>query len=96
MSEQKETVFMDGFIFKRPKEGVPTFVKGHLSIKTSEAIAFLQKHDKGGWVNADLLASKDNTKLYFKLNVWEPPKTESPVGAPEFPKEDINPDDIPF
>lgn len=107
MSEQKETVFLDGFIFKRPKEGVPTFVKGHLSIKTSEAIAFLQKNDNNGWVNADLLASKDNSKLYFKLNTWEAPKKtetetndsalptyKAPAAEPEVPE--ISDADIPF
>tara|TARA_R110000851_G_scaffold284661_1_gene438224 strand:+ start:630 stop:950 length:321 start_codon:yes stop_codon:yes gene_type:complete len=89
MSEQK-TVFLDGFIFKRPKEGAPDFVKGELSIKVDEAIAFLQKNNKNGWINADLLASKDNTKLYFKLNTWEkpvdnaqPPVNTAPVNAGE-------------
>ena len=73
MSEQKETVFLDGFLFKRPRAGCPDFVKGEMSIKVEEAIAFLQKNAKNGWLNADLLASKDNTKLYFKLNTWEKP-----------------------
>ena len=99
MSEQKETVFLDGFIFKRPRAGAPDFVKGEMSIKVDEAIAFLQKNSKNGWVNADLLASKDNTKLYFKLNTWEKPKTETPAvdnKVPDFPEEEINPEDIPF
>ena len=88
MSEQKETVFLDGFIFKRPKEGAPDFVKGEMSIKVSEAIEFLQKNNKNGWINADLLASKDNTKLYFKLNTWEKPAdTSTPVKAGEDTRE---------
>lgn len=72
----EETIFLDGFMFKRPREGAPSFVKGALSIKVDEAIAFLQKHNNNGWVNADLLTSKDNSKLYFKLNTWKPEKTE--------------------
>jgi len=76
MSEQNEAVFLDGFIFKRPREGAPDFVKGSMSIKVSEAIEFLKKHDNNGWVNADLLASKDNSKLYFKLNTYKPPVKE--------------------
>jgi len=96
MSEQKETVFLSGFIFKRPKEGAPDFVKGEMSIKADEAIAFIQQHAKNGWVNADLLASKDNTKLYFKLNTWEKPvdAAQPPSQAPQAaPQAGTNPQD---
>ena len=99
MSEQKETVFLDGFIFKRPKEGAPDFVKGEMSIKVDEAVASLQKNAKNGWINADLLASKDNSKLYFKLNTWEKPvDATAPVNAGEDTREapPIAPEDIPF
>jgi len=93
MSEQTETIFGEGFIFKRPREGAPSFVKGSMSVKVSEAIAFLTKYQEKDWVNLDLLASKDNTKLYFKLNTYKPPV--APV-LPEYPVEAINPADIPF
>jgi hypothetical protein len=105
MSEQKETVFLDGFIFKRPREGAPDFVKGEMSIKADDAIAFIQKHTKNGWLNADLLASKDNTKLYFKLNTWEKPVDANAPVAPtpaqqvpagEQPPEVIDESSIPF
>ena len=96
MSEQKETVFLDGFIFKRPRGGAPDFVKGEMSIKADDAIAFIQKHTKNGWLNADLLASKDNTKLYFKLNTWEKPvdNAQPPSQAPQAPTQaGTNPQD---
>ena len=101
MSEQKETVFLDGFIFKRPRDGASDFVKGEMSIKADEAIAFIQKHTKNGWLNADLLASKDNTKLYFKLNTWEKPVDANapvaPTPAQQVPAgEQIAEGDIPF
>ena len=89
MSEQNETIFLNGFIFKRPRTGSPDFVKGEMSIKADEAIAFINQHAKNGWLNADLLASKDNTKLYFKLNTWEKPvdtaqpPSEAPQAAPQ-------------
>ena len=69
--EKKEVVFADGFIFKRPREGAPEFVKGALSIKVDEAIAFLQKHNNAGWVNLDLKNSQGG-KLYLQLNDWKP------------------------
>ena len=105
MSEQNETIFLNGFIFKRPRTGAPDFVKGEMSIKADEAIAFLQKNAKNGWVNADLLASKDNTKLYFKLNTWEKPVDANvpvaPTPAQQVPAgeqiaEVIDADSIPF
>jgi hypothetical protein len=86
MSEQ-ETIFASGFVFKRPHESAPKFVKGSLALKADEAIDFIKKHTKSdGWVNLDLLASKDNTKLYLKLNDFKPEKKE----------EEIKPEDIPF
>lgn len=101
MSEQnKEVVFLNGFIFKRPRAGAPDFVKGEMSIKVDEAITFLQANAKNGWINADLLASKDNTKLYFKLNTWEKPVDNAPATpAPvqQVPAgEQIADKDIPF
>lgn len=63
--------FAEGIIFKRPKEGAPEFVKGKLSIKVDEFIAYLKANENNGWVNLDLLLSKDKTKLYFTLNDWK-------------------------
>ena len=95
-NNKPDVVFLDGFIFKRPREGCPDFVKGEMSIKADEAIAFIQKHTKNGWLNADLLASKDNTKLYFKLNTWEKPvdTAQPPSQAPQAsPQAGTNPQD---
>ena len=106
MDNKPETVFLDGFIFKRPHEASPDFVKGNMAIKVDEAIAFLQKHKKAdGWVNADLLVSKDGQKLYFKLNTWEKPADATnpvPQASTVAPATDVatggavNPGDIPF
>ncbi len=94
MSEQQETIFGQGFIFKRPHDNAPAFVKGSMSVKVSEAIAFLQKYQDKDWVNLDLLASKDNTKLYFKLNTFKP-KAE-PGSAEVAPEDAIKPNDVPW
>lgn len=81
--EEKTTIFADGFIFKRAREGAPEFVKGSLSIKVEEAKAFLDKHNNDGWVNLDLLKSQKNT-LYLKLNDWKPTKEDFKKGAESF------------
>ena len=76
-----ETTFVDGLIFKKKKEGAPDFVKGSVSMKVDELKAFLDKHNNNGWVNADLLVSKDGQKLYFKLNDWKPAEeAKEPTG----------------
>lgn len=89
-----DTKFLPGFFFDRPREGSPAFVKGRMSIKAEEAIAFLKEAaNEKGYVNADLLQSKDGTKLYFSHNDWKP---ENKVEAPKYPSEDIDPKDVPF
>lgn len=104
-----DKIFPDGLIYKKPREGAPTFVKGSLSIKVPEFIAFLQKYQSnGGWVNLDLLNSEQKDTLYLTLNTYQP-KSETPVKAPispverslpnetiEYPADEINPEDIPF
>ena len=79
MSEEKrEVIFTEGFIFKKPGEHAPDFVKGEIAIKVDEFVAFLQKHKKSdGWVNLNLKKSKSG-KLYTDLNNWTPPTKEEP------------------
>jgi len=87
----QEKVFADGFSFKR-RAGAPDFVVGNISVKVDDAVAFLQKNAKGGWVNLDILTAKSG-KQYIELNQWEP------NGEVETKKQ-VNPvaqdDDLPF
>ena len=76
-------IFADGIIFKKPREGAPDFVKGSLSFKVEEAVAFLQKHNNKGWVNVDLLKSKTGT-LYLALNEWK--KEDSQKSIEDLPE----------
>lgn len=71
---ENEKKFADGFIFKR-NEKAPDFVIGNLSIKTAEAIQFLQQNDKKGWVNLSIKTSKAG-KHYIELDTYEPKKEE--------------------
>jgi hypothetical protein len=86
-----EKVFADGFSFKR-RAGAPEFVVGNISVKVDDAVTFLQKNAKGGWVNLDILTAKSG-KQYIELNQWEPDgQTQT--------KKQVNPvpqdDDLPF
>lgn len=86
-----EKVFADGFSFKR-RAGAPDFVVGNISVKVDDAVTFLQKNAKGGWVNLDILTAKSG-KQYIELNQWEP-NSETQT------KKQVNPvaqdDDLPF
>lgn len=63
--------WIDGLILKAPKEGSPDFVKGKVSVKVDNFKAYLDAKNNNGWVNIDLLESREG-KLYFKLNDWKP------------------------
>jgi len=88
----QEKVFADGFSFKR-RAGAPDFVVGNISVKVDDAVTFLQKNAKNGWVNLDILTAKSG-KQYIELNQWEP------NGEVETIKKQVNPvaqdDDLPF
>lgn len=74
--EQKETIFVDGMIFKKPREGAPTFVKGAVSINVKNFANFLKKYEHKEWLNIDLKQSREG-KLYLQLNTYEK-KVEKP------------------
>lgn len=98
MAEEK--IFADGFVFKR-NENAPDFVVGRISIKVNEAIEFIKKHEKNGWVNLgvktarsgnyyidlDTFESNDSSKKESAVNKYET-KSKAKVEEPE--------DDLPF
>jgi hypothetical protein len=77
MAEEK--IFADGFSFKR-NENAPDFVVGRVSIKVEEAIAFLNKNQKNGWVSLNTNKSKSGT-YYMELDTFVP-KTGSTTSQP--------------
>lgn len=101
-----EKTFAKGLFVKPPHERAPEFVKAILSIKVYEFIPFLEAHASGdGWVNLDI-KSAQSSKWYAELNTYKKtdtaienlektvePKTHNGI---EYPKDVINPDDIPF
>lgn len=66
MDNQK--TFAKGINFKRA-ENAPEFVVGKLSIKTDEAISFLNETSKNGWVNLDIKKAKSG-KFYIELDTY--------------------------
>lgn len=84
MSEQSPLA--KGIYFDKPREGAPDFVKGRISIKVEDAIEMLNeyKNDKG-YVNLDLLQSKDKKKLYLTVNTWKPEAAEATLDESDNP-----------
>ena len=88
---EKEKVFADGFIFKR-NEKSPDFVVGRVSVKVDEAIAFLRKYEKSGWVNLDVKTARSGN-FYMELDTFEP-KAKGKAPAPK--QADDSFEDVPF
>tara|TARA_R100000742_G_C4279058_1_gene102773 strand:- start:69 stop:347 length:279 start_codon:yes stop_codon:yes gene_type:complete len=85
-----EKIFADGFSFKR-QENSPDFVVGRVSVKCDEAIAFMKKHTKNGWLNLNIKYAKSG-KPYMELDTWEPTNKTQAVKEPVAQASD----DLPF
>jgi hypothetical protein len=72
---QDEKIFAEGFSFKR-QENAPDFVIGRVSIKVDDAITFMRKHEKGGWINLNAKYGRSGNP-YMELDVYEPKKPEA-------------------
>jgi len=67
MSDQESTL-PKGFFLKPPHTGAPTWIKGQIGIKVSDAIEYLKANENDrGYVNLDLKESKGG-KMYLDLN----------------------------
>ncbi len=77
MSNESEIEFVGGLFFKLPHENAPDFVKGGLSIKPKEMIAWLQSRVDEEWVNIALKVAKSG-KGYAALDTWKPKEASGP------------------
>lgn len=94
MSDNK---FINGLIVKAPSDNAPEYVKGRLSIKREELIAWLQS-ERGEWINADIKVSQGG-KWYAAVNDWKPSAGQErrpQSQAQPAPAGDFSDDDIPF
>ena len=90
-SDKKDKVFANGMMYKLPHPNSPAWVKGSISIKVTDFIAFLQTHQSDGWCNLDMKKSKEKGTIYFELNTWKPASKEETKGLGEGVKsEEIN------
>lgn len=80
-----EKIFIKGMSFKKPSEKAPEFIKGNISFKVDDFIAFAQANKtESGWLNVDLMKSREG-KLYLCLNTYKkgekvaPKEEEAPI-----------------
>lgn len=98
----EEKLFADGFSFKR-NENAPEFVAGRLSIKVDDAVNFMKKHQKNGWINLNVKKARTGN-FYLELDTYTPKGGESATEAKQMtnkaqsskkPIEDTE-EDLPF
>lgn len=92
---QEEKIFADGFVFKR-SENAPDFVVGRISIKVDDAVAFIQKHTKNGWVNLGVKQARSGN-YYMELDTFEANSSANPKSAVDkYQKKAVEEEDSPF
>ena len=74
----EEKIFADGFSFKK-RDNAPDFVVGRVSVKVDDAIAFMKKQHKGGWVNLNINQAKSGS-YYMELDTFVP-KTQQETSS---------------
>jgi hypothetical protein len=104
-----EKIYPRGIRFQKPHENAPRFVLARVGMNVTDLTAFLESHAKpNGWVDFDLLEGRDGP--YLVLNHYTADtRTDRPTPPPrgpgaardtgpgiEYPKDDINPEDVPF
>lgn len=90
-----DKIFIDGVMFKLPREGAPDFVVGSLSINMPKLIAWYEQNVQKDWINGEIKIGRSG-KPYVEQDTWEPKIQEGkPEPAPEAPAPDFD-DDLPF
>lgn len=79
MQDKKPMIFPEGINFNPPRKGVTETLRGVLTFKVKDAVAFLQKHqNEQGWVNINMLKSKTKDVIYLALSTpteWKKPES---------------------
>lgn len=83
MTDDKKTIFLNGFIPKILTERDPEFIKGKGSINIDSLIKTLEEcrqYTDNGWLNYKIFQSKkDPNKRYAQLNLWKPEQNNQQI-----------------
>ena len=89
----KQDVFLNGLMVKKPRDNAPDFVKGSISINREALISSLSSRNDE-WINLDIKESKKG-EYYASINTWKPAGNQ-PASVYEEKKGDQFDQDIPF
>lgn len=68
-------------MFRPPREGAPSWIKGSVSINPQRLIAFMRANhvhmSQNGWLSIDLKQSGNTGELYLELNTFKPQSQQS-------------------
>ena len=85
-----EKIYAEGLFAKR-NEKAPEFVVCNLSIKADDFMQFLEENtNEKGYVNLQVLRSKDKGTLYAVLDTFEPKASTAPTQAKKSVKTQTN------
>lgn len=111
MNTEPKREWPKGMMFRRPEPNTPPFVKGRVSIQAKQLFEWVKANpdflSEKGYLNFDLLESRDGNTIYFQVNTYKKAEPELP---PQEAKEirdyreahnsksetDIKPSGIPF
>jgi hypothetical protein len=99
-----EKIFANPLFWRSRSDNQPDFVRGSLSVNVKDMIDFMQNPEHAqyisekGYMNFQLLRSKDGSKMYFTLDTYKKPTEPVATKTEEisYPTEDVDPEDIPF
>ena len=97
---EKTKIFVDGLYSNEVSPKAPDFILANQSIHVQKLTDWLQANkglaNEKGYINITTKLSKGG-KRYIEIDTYkkEDTKSEVPV-VPEYPQEDINPEDVPF
>ena len=79
MEDKKETIFIEGMRFFKPREKAPSWIKGNLIIDLGTLIDFAEKQGikPTDPLRVDLCKSEKKGTYYFTLNSWKPTKPDN-------------------
>jgi len=70
---ENDNTLPKGIYWNAPHPQAPEFVKGRVSIKLADALPWLEAvKNETGYINLQLLETKDKSKLYLKLDLFQP------------------------
>lgn len=94
-----EAKYPQGFKIWEPRESAPPWIKGRISVHLETFQEWAKQFvDEKGYVSLDLKVKDGSEALYAQVNTWKPngQKQEKVEPTIEYPKDEIDPNDLPF